>query len=571
MSRASLFLIPFILSFALAQEGAINSTNIAPGKPLNLAELSAKDTASFDTYAKRRALVQDSISATHREIENAKKRTLSQMPVLEPKDEYEKQAEYDVRKAKWEKELGEKTQRDSKPFVDRLAELEKARKKIEDNQASLYCTIDIKTRPEAAAIYLNKEEIGASPAEYNLALPGYAVLRIQKENYEPWDTTLTLQPAQKLKINVVLREKSIFSKEGEIDIQKILAKDTIAKGYQERIKRVKARIKQVDNEINTILNDFNIAYPPMDPKKPEETAKDFKQRQSAWQSEGVRQMDILRQKHEIYRGRLVRSIEVLEDNIIATESQLITETPLNARITFGAYDVEKEVFEITIEDTANAITPFHFAGKVGVPRDTARAMNRSADGFVANVNYINYPFTSGDSSFNIAMRELSLSRKATPLNAEGGFKSLRKFETMRGYGAWRARADSLLSGSLKPQGLDLDYALKGEKAKDLAKGSGKGLGWRGWTRILAFTATAACGTLAAMKHLKAEEYKDKFNSINKTAPNTNYNGEWDAWNNEKYKDLKDNVDGGNDNRNYRNIYGIGMGVFAVAGTMTFVF
>jgi uncharacterized protein YukE len=603
MNRASLFLVLFVLSFAFAQEGAIkfqiplDSTGmptapppkqepqklgVAAGRPLNLADLSAKDTASFDTYSKRRALVQDSISATQREVENAKKRSQSQMPTLEPKGEFEKQAEYDVRKAKWEKELGELTQRNIKPLMDRFAELERARKKIEENQVSLYCTVDIKTSPSAASVYLNKEEIGASPAEYSLALPGYTVIRIQKENYEPWDTTLTLQPAQKLKINVVLQEKSIFSKEGELNFPKILAKDTIVKGYRERIARVEARMKQIDGEIKAILEDFGNKYPALEPQKPGETAQDFGRRQTAWRNEGIKQVEVLRQKHEAYKNKLVRSIEVLEDNIIATQSQLVAETPTSVQITLGAYDVEREAFEITVQDTANARTPFRFVGMVGIPRDTAKTMNRNAsgfiaDGFTAGVSYLNYPFihsdsVSGDSSFNLAMKELSLSRKAAPLKAEGGFKPISRFEAMEGYGAWRVHADSLLGGTLKPQGLDLNYALKGEKTKEAVaaasskEGGGGGLGWRDWTRIFTFSAAAACGALAIMKHSKAEDETKKYNEMNKTPPDRT-DSKYPDW----FKRLSDKKKIIDDSNSDKYIFGAAAGVFVVAGTLTFVF
>lgn len=601
MNRVIIFLISFALSFAFAQEGAIkfqiklDSTGLpaaAPPKqepqklgitsnrPLNLAELSAKDTAGFDTYAKRRALVQDSISAMQKEIENAKKRTLSQMPAFVPKDEYEKQSEFDARKAKWDKDVGERTQRDSKPFTDRLAELEAAKKKIEANQTSLYCSIEIKTNPAAASIYLNKEEIGASPAEYNLAMPGYAVIRIQKENYEPWDTTLTLQPAQKLKINVALQEKSIFSKEGEINFPKILAKDTTADGYRARKGRVIARIKQIDGEIKTIIENFGDTYPALEPQKPDETLQDFERRKTAWNNEGVRQVGVLRYKHEAYRNKLVRSIKVLEDNITAAELQLVAETSPNARITLGTYDVEKEFFEITVEDTANAKTPFYFQGKAEVPRDTAKIMNRSTEGFSAGVSYISYPFVSGDSSFNLAIKALSLSRKAVPLKVDGAFKPLGRFEAKDGYGKWRAHADSLLGGALKVQGFDLDYALKGEKAKEAAgaaessSSNGGKLGWRGWTRILAFTAVAACGTLAVVKHLKAADHEDKYKDILKTAPDSNdpeYKANYDAWYRSNYDGLKNNLDNVNNNEMYRSIYGATAGVFAVAGIFTFIF
>jgi len=525
---------------------------------LNLAELSAKDTASFETYSKRRALVQDSISATKNEIENVKKKTLSAMPALEPKSEFEKQAEFDARKTKYEKELDEKTKRDSKPLIDRLAELEKAWKKIGDNQALLYCSLDIKTSPEAASIWLNKEEIGASPAKYELALPGYTVIRIQKENYEPWDTTLTLQPAQKIKINVVLQEKSIFSKEGELDFPKILAKDTTAGGYRERIKRVEARSSQIDGEIKTMLDNFSNTYPALEPQKPDETAQDFERRKTDWANEGTRQYGMLMKKHEAYKSKLMRTIKVLEDNIIAAESQFITEAPLNTLIALGAYDADKEVFEIEAFDTLSNKSPFRFVGTVGIPRDTAKIMNRSLDGFLVSISYLNYPFVFGDSSFNLAMKELSLSRKAIPLKVEGAFKPIGRFEAMEGYGAWRAHADSILSGQLKMQGLGLDYALKGGgEAADLA-GSG-GLGWRGWTRILTFTATAALGTLAVMKHLDAEDAKKKIKNIDP------YKSDADraAW----FKQKK-NVE---DSESSRNMFSIGVGVFAVGGILTFVF
>jgi len=559
--RTVFFLIPFALSFAFAQEGAIKFI-----PPLNLAELSAKDTASFETYAKRRALVQDSITATQKEIENAKKRTLSAMPALEPKSEFEKQAEFEVRKAKWEKELDEKTKLDSKPLTDRLAELEKASKKIGDNQALLYCSLDIKTSPEAASIYLNKEEIGSSPAKYELALPGHTVIRIRKENYEPWDTALTLQPAQKIRINVALQEKSIFSKEGELDFPKILAKDTTAEGYRERIKRVEARSSQIDGEIKTMLDNFSNIYPALEPQKPDETAQDFERRKTDWTNEGTRQYAVLVKKHEAYKGKLTRSIKVLEDNIITAESQLIAETQ-KASITLGAYDAEREAYEVAVEDTANSKTPFHFVGIVGVPRDTAKIMNRSTDGFLAGISYINYPFVSGDSSFNLAIKELMLSRKAVPLKVDGAFKPIGRFEAMEGYGTWRAHADSILSGKLKAQGLGLDYALKGGgEAADLA-GSG-GLGWRGWTRILTFTATAVFGTLAVAKHLDAEDAKKKIKNLNETYKSGD---DYNAWYGENYSSFKKHKSTLEDSESSRNIFGIGAGVFAIGGALTFFF
>jgi len=584
--KVSFFIILFALSLTFAQQGAIKfqipldssgmpappppkpepqKLGVTANMPLNLAELSAKDTASFETYSKRRALVQDSISAMKNEIENVKKKTLSLMPVLEPKGEFEKQSEFDIRKAKWEKDLDENTRRDSKSLTDRLAELEKANKKIEENQASLYGSIEIKTTPEAASIWLNKEEIGATPAKYDLAVPGYTVIRVQKENYEPWDTSFTLQPAQKLKINVALQEKSIFSKEGELDFPKILANDTTPEGYRQRILRVQARGNQVDEEIKVILEDFTNTYPALEPQKPNETAQDFERRKTAWTNEGLRRYAALMKKHEIYKGKITRTIEVLEDNIITAESQIIAETPLSSKITLGAYDVEREVFELVVEDTANTKAPFHFVGMVGIPRDTAKAMNRSTDGFLASISYINYPFVSEDSSFYLAMKELSLSRKAAPLKVAGEFKSVGRFETMIGYGPWRVHADSILSGELKAKGLDMNYALNGGKAKP-DEDTGEGLGWRGWTRIVTFSAVAALGTFAVIKQLDANKAIKKYNDMTDVPPKQS-DPQYRTW----YNDVEKQADKITDSESSRNIFGICAGASAFVAILTFIF
>ncbi|MCL1956300.1 MAG: PEGA domain-containing protein [Fibromonadales bacterium] len=563
MNKIPLFLVLSLLSFVFAQEGAIrikiplDSTGmlIAPQKsetqpqklglsgnrPLNLAELSAKDTASFETYSRRLAIVQDSIAVMQKEIENSKKRTAAQISPLEPKDEYEKQSEYEYRKEKRERELGERMLRDYKPFADRLSELEKAKKKIEDNRTTLYCTIEIKTIP-TASIYINNEEIGTSPAKYDRVLPGNTVIRVQKENYEPWDTTLTLQPMQKLKLSATLQEKSIFSKEGEINFPKIIASDTTVKGYLARMGRVKARIKQVDEEIKIILADEH--------QKKDETTQ-----------------NLLKHKHETYINQLARTLNTIENNIIATESQLISETSSNASITLGTYDVENEVFELEVQDTANAKSPFHFSGWAGVPRDTAKAMNRSTEGFSVAVKYLNYPFVSDSSYFNLAMKELSLSRKAAPLQVDGDFKPVSKFGLMEGYSKWRTHADSLLSGTLKANScLDLDYVI-GKKICDASgiatselpsQSESASLGWRNWTRILTFTAAATLGGLAVANYLDQVNFIKK---ANKQANDPNYSKDI-------YNDYLDKADKSGKSKI---IFGAGAGVFAVAGALTFVF
>jgi len=557
---------------------------LSSNRQLNLAELSARDTASFETYTRRLALVQDSINAMQKEIDNSKKRTASQMYHLEPKGEYEKQSEFEERKAKRERELGERMIRDYKPYSERLAELEKAKKKIEDNRAALYCTLEISTNP-AASIFLNNEEVGTSPAKYDRVIPGSTVIKLLKDNYEPWDTTLTLQPAQKLKFNITLQEKSIFSKEGEINFQKIILRDTTVQGYLVRMEMVRTRMSQVDVEIKNLLENFGKIYPPLEPKRPEETDQDFNQRQLVWRDEGIRQVGVLKYKHETYTNQLVRTLKILENNIVATESQLIVETPPNAQITLGAYDVETEIFEFEIQDTAKTKSPFIFIGKLGIPRDTAKAMNRSTDGFLVGVSYLNYPFVFKDSSFNLAMKDLALSRKAIPLQSEGGFKPLSRFELMEGYGKWRSHVDSLLSGSLKVNNcLDLDYVV-GKKMCDAngvattvtadlstQSGSSEGLSWRGWARIATFGAAAIFGAIAIKKHQESLDYANQVNretsNINKADPNDpGYAQAVDEMAKRRERYRKRFIESNDSKVNFS----IGASVFAVAGALTFVF
>ena len=602
MKKIPIFLALSLLSFVFAQEGPIrikiplDSTGMLIATPLrsempvqklglssnrqlNLAELSARDTASFETYSRRLAIVQDSINAMQKEIENSKKRTASQMYSLEPKGEYEKQSEFEERKSKRERELGERMMRDYKPYAERLAELEKARKKIEDNRSALYCTVEISTSP-AASIFLNNEEIGASPAKYDRVVPGNTVIKFQRDNYEPWDTTLTLQPAQKLKLSVTLQEKSIFSKEGEINFQQIIARDTTVQGYRARMGSVRTRMSQVDVEIKNLLENFGKIYPPLEPKKPEETEQDFNQRQLVWRDEGIRQVGVLKYKHEAYTNQLVRTLKALENNVIATESQLIVETPPNAHITLGAYDVEKEIFEFEVQDTAKTKSPFIFTGKLGIPRDTAKAMNRSTDGFLIGVSYLNYPFVSKDSSFNLAMKDIAISRKAVPLKLEGGFRLLNRFELMEGYGKWRIHVDSLLSGTLKTNScLDLDYVVgkkrcEGDGIATIATAdistkseSSDGLSWRGWTRIVTFSAAAILGTVAVMKHLDSEDYADRANEETKKIINNPDSPERSNWESNQKRYNSRSIESSDSKVNFS----IGAGIFAIAGGLTFVF
>ena len=537
----------------------------ASNLPLNLPMLTAKDTASFETYSRRIALVQDSISATYRAIETVKNKTKTTMPELIPKDEYERQTEYDARKDKWHKELFDRTERDTKSLSQRLAELEKAKKKIEENQVSLYGSVSIKSSPEAASIWLGREEIGATPADYNLLIPGTVKISIRKEGYNPYDTTFVATPGAKYTISTALEEKSIFSAENEINFVQILSKDTTVGGYENRIKTIEARKAEVGEEIKKILEDFANSYPHLEPQKPGETPEAFSKRHDLWTKEGMRNVAELQRKHELYKQKLERSIAVLKDYILTAQSTVLSEPSFGAKIELGAYDADKEQFELTAQDTASEKSPFLFKGRVGVPRDTAKAMNRAASGFMASLQFINFPFETEAGNVNLAMSKLLLLRNGMDLKVEGSFSEIERYKSFDGYDAWKLRADSLLSGSLKPQGLDYAYAM-GTKAaaKDASaaksEDSGGGLGWRGWAKIAAFTAAAACGGVAVYKHLDAQKKLDKLSDLKKNVPTDGSAIAEKDWA-EKYNT---NADAVRKNELQRNIYVGAAGLFSAS-------
>jgi len=557
-----------IAPVALPQKpDTVQKLGTAGNRPLNLSELSAKDTAGFETYSRRLSLVQDSISAEYRTIEAVKEKTKSAMPVLDPKGEFESTAEYEARRDKWHKDLFERTERDTKSHTTRLSELERAKKKIEANQASLYSSVSIKSSPEAASVWIGKEEIGATPADYGFLIPGTVKISIRKEKYNPWDTAFQAVPGAKFKINAVLEEKSIFSTENEIDFVKILSKDTTVEGYRSRIETIEARKVQVDGEIKKILEDFSDNYPPLEPQKPGESADAFKRRHESWSKDGMRQVAELQRKHEIYKQKLERSVAVLNDYIIVTQSTVLSELSSGAKIELGAYDADKNQFELVAEDSASGKSPFYFRGLVFVPRDTAKLMNRASPGFAASLQYINFPLETEAGNVNLAMAKLLLSRNGLDFKVEGSFDEIGRYKSEAGYDAWKVRADSLLSGRLKPQGLDYAYAM-GKAAAKTAKSkdgdSGDGLGWRGWTRIAAFTLAAGCAGAAVFKHLKAQDKLDKRSDMEK---NRDSHGGREAWMSE-YSNYGDSVE---KNELQRAIYGGVGGAFAALGIVTFFF
>lgn len=268
----------------------------------------------------------------------------------------------------------------------------------------------------------------------------------------------------------------------------------------------------------------------------------------------MRQVAEFQRKHKNYERKLDSSVAVLGNNIVIAQSTIISEPSLGATIELGPYDADREHFELTAQDTASEKSPFYFKGSVGIPRDTAKIINRAAPGIIANLQFINYPFKADSVYVNLAMSRLSLSRNGLDLKVEGSFSEIERYKSIEGYGAWKLRADSLLSGSLKPKA----DAVPAPPPSTPATATN----WLKWTRIAAFAAAAVFGGVAVYKHLEAQ---DSNSDLDKLQNNPDPGNE--VWDN-KYDKAYDSV---KDSESQRNIFGGIAGAFAVGGIVTFFF
>jgi len=493
-------------SKAVQTSAPVAVTQNTPRK-LNLDSLTRKDSDSFDVYSDRLTLIGDSTGRLLALTDSVTKATEAGMQKPAPKGEFEKQSDFEKRKMEWNTEKTERINVACKPLNERLAELKKARKKIEEIQVSMLGTVKVVTEPAGAYITLGKEKNGVSPVEAEEIIPGTIPMSIRKEDFNPIDTTIVLKPGAKLSLTFSLTEKSIFSTEDEIDLGKILARDSNrVEIYQKRIKQIGKRQQQVDGEIKIILAKFPDTYPRLAPQKAGESEELFNARKDNWAKEGTRRYNRLKYRHTVYRARLDRAVEVLRDYMIRTELAETLKTIGNAGIALGKYDSEKEKFELTVSDTASRTAPFLFIGSAGIPLATAKKIDHSTEGFMVTVAHLDCPFVTDSGNVNLAMSRLDLSYQSKPVDVSGSFLEIPRYAAMPGYPKWRTHVDSLLRGTLKVRNLDASYALDWEPQAQTD--GGPLLGWRGWSRVVLFTAAAVFGGVAIYENHEASDKAD---------------------------------------------------------------
>jgi hypothetical protein len=281
-------------------------------------------------------------------------------------------------------------------------------------------------------------------------------------------------------------------------------------------------------------------------------------------------LETLDKKNRIYIARLERAVELMHNYILQEYAKVKSTERKKFEMVFGAYDPEKEQFQVNMSDLSSKTVPFDFVGFIKVSPQTAQEIDRKTDNFLGSVDYINYQFMVNGQAVYPGAKKADIYYKDKTVASTGVFRNVGGFENLDGYVEWAMYADSLISGKLVPKKLDSLYAMKSV----LPKVAPTGTWWsrnKNIVRGTFFVFSAASAGVAIWqdqevrkntKKLKNDYYKkieDAVDSQNKT--------DYDNYS-KKYKDGVDDV---RFNENMRNGFYIGAGAFGVAGILSLCF
>jgi hypothetical protein len=326
----------------------------------------------------------------------------------------------------------------------------------------------------------------------------------------------------------------------------ILKRDTDPEGYHQRIAKITDKItfmKIRTNDVREILDGLELL------------------------SKG--DLETLDKKNLIYMARLERAREVMQDYILQYYASDSSTGKKKFDMVFGAYDPEKEQFQVNMSDIYSKTEPFSYVGFIRVSPAQAQEIDRKTDNFLADVYYIKYPFILNGQKLYPGARKASIYYKNNEVPNTGVFQNVSGFESLEGYLDWAVYADSLISGKLVPRKLDSLYAMK----KELPKVAPSGTWWQRNKNIVRgtlFVLSAASAGVAVWQNIEANDKKKDLSSLyNKAVQSIELEKEG------LYKSYsKEYDDGVKDLRlheNLRNGFYIGAGVFGFAGVLSLCF
>jgi hypothetical protein len=323
----------------------------------------------------------------------------------------------------------------------------------------------------------------------------------------------------------------------------ILKQDAEIEGYHQRIARLSDKIsfmKRRATDVMEILTNLELL------------------------SKG--DLGTLDKKNRIYMARLERAIELMQDYIIQEQAKTKSTEKKQYDMVFGAYDPEKEQFQVNMNDIYSRTVPFDFVGFIKVSPQTAQEIDRKTDNFLGSVDYINYPFMVNGEAVYTGAKNANIYYKGNAVTSVGVFRNVGGFENLDGYIEWATYADSLISGKLASRKLDSSYAMKSV----LPKIAPTGTWWSRNNNIVRGTLFALSATSLGIAIWQNSEVGSKTKNLQK-----DYDNAVKAQDYEDYKTYskkyKDGVNDVRSSENMRNGFYIGAGLFGVAGVLSLCF
>jgi len=249
----------------------------------------------------------------------------------------------------------------------------------------------------------------------------------------------------------------------------LLEKNTNADGYKGRIDTLSYKI----NEMNVKIAQLNRQLGTLLLQK----------------SDSTKIAKNLREKNFIYLTRLKKGGEVIQDYLLQEQAKVLRTDRKKVDMSLGAYDIDKQEFDLGMRDVYSEQYPFDFVGKVKIPPDQAEIIDRKTDDFTVSIDYINYPLMIKGVKVFPGAKKAYVFYKDREFQNDGVFRNVEGFENVEGYLEWALRADSLIFGKLQPKDLTPSYAMQKVKYSE-----DTGPSW--WTvprfvRVAAFTLSAA--------------------------------------------------------------------------------
>lgn len=280
-------------------------------------------------------------------------------------------------------------------------------------------------------------------------------------------------------------------------------------------------------------------------------------------------IDAVDKKNRIYLARLERARELMRDYILQEQAKVLSTERKKFNMAFGAYNPEKEEFQINMNDIYSQTVPFDYVGFIKVSPAEAQVIDRKTDDFLASIDYINFPFVVNGQKLYPGTKKAEIYYKDKAVKNIGIFRNVPGFENLNGYTEWAVKADSLISGKLVAKKLDSSYAMKSV----LPKAQSEGTWWsrnKNFVRVTFFVLAAAGAGVGVWQNIEANKVSKDVKELGHKAYDAGANDDKINYYSfsERYEAGKKNV---HKHENLRNGFYIGAGVFGAAGILSLAF